>query len=194
MYLNLYQKYILELLREYGGILKRQLEMLVKHFKEPHLRNIDGYLEQLRRFEKIQFVGYMGEVAVVLKGGKPNKDMINAFDVMLNFKDYLIGFEKGFKPVILRFYVNFNNKNEREINVVPIKVGKEKEKAIYADNYVVITDDDADKISYPPLWIFVIQDKRQMSLIKAKTNFSFAVIENGNVEFYENTGGTKNGV
>lgn len=194
MYLNLYQKYILELLREYGGLLKRQLEMLVKHFKEPHLRNIDGYLEQLHRFEKIQFIGYMGEVAVVLKCGKPNKDMINAFDVMLNFKDYLIGFEKGIKPVTLRFYVDFNNKNEREINVVPVEVGKEKETAIYADNYVVITDDDADKISYPPLWIFVIQDKRQMSLIKAKTNFSFAVAENGKVEFYESIGGRKNGV
>ena len=41
MYLNLYQKYILELLNEYGGLLERQLEMLVKHFKEPHLYNIE---------------------------------------------------------------------------------------------------------------------------------------------------------
>lgn len=194
MYLNLYQKYILELLGEYGGLLKRQLEVLVKHFKEPHLRNIDGYLKQLHRFEEIQFVGYMDDVAVVLKGGKTDADMINSFDVMLSFTDYLIGFEKGIKPVALRFCVNFNGKNEREINVVPISIGKEKETAVYADNYAVSIDDDADKISYPPLWIFVLQDKRQMSMIKEKTNFSFAVIENGNVEFYENTGGTKNGV
>lgn len=37
MYLNLYQKYILELLDEYGGLLKRQLEFMVKRFKEPYL-------------------------------------------------------------------------------------------------------------------------------------------------------------
>lgn len=60
MYLNLYQKYILELLAEYDGLLVRQLEALVKHFKEPHLYNINGYLEQLRRFDKIEIVPYRG--------------------------------------------------------------------------------------------------------------------------------------
>ena len=42
MYLNLYQKYILELLAEYDGLLVRQLEALVKHFKEPHIRDRAG--------------------------------------------------------------------------------------------------------------------------------------------------------
>ena len=62
MYLNLYQKYILELLAEYDGLLVRQLEALVKHFKEPHLYNINGYLEQDRNCP-VQGRGY-GDITI----------------------------------------------------------------------------------------------------------------------------------
>lgn len=110
MYLNLYQKYILELLTEYGGLLKRQLEVMVKHFKESHLYNIDGYLEQLRRFGRIEFADCKGECAVILPGREINEVVVTAFDIMLNFLDYLIGCEVGIEPVILRFYINPNGK------------------------------------------------------------------------------------
>lgn len=121
MYLNLYQKYILELLTEYGGLLKRQLEVMVKHFKESHLYNIDGYLEQLRRFGRIEFADCKGECAVILPGREINEVVVTAFDIMLNFLDYLIGCEVGIEPVILRFYINPNGNSEREINISLLK-------------------------------------------------------------------------
>ncbi len=185
MYLNLYQKYILELLNEYGGLLERQLEMLVKHFKEPHLYNIDGYLEQLRRFDKIEIVPYRGEDTVILPGGKINEDMVTAFDIMLKFKDYLVSFETANIPVILRFTINPNNKTEQEMNIVPVPKGKEDMAVHYAEWCVINIAENADKISYPPSWIFVIQDKRQIPLIKPKADYSFVIMENGEPVFYE---------
>lgn len=89
MYLNLYQKYILELLAEYDGLPERQLEALVKHFKEPHLYNINGYLKQLRIFNRIEIVPYKSEKAVILSGRSVNENMITAFDIMLNFQSIL---------------------------------------------------------------------------------------------------------
>lgn len=185
MYLNLYQKYILQLLREYDGLLKRQLEAMVKHFKEPHLYNIDGYLEQLRRFEKIKIVPYKGEDTVILPSGRINENMITAFDIMLEFLNYLVKFEAGISPVILQFYIKPNDNSEREINIVPVGIGEENTAVHYAEYYVINIAEDADKISYPPSWIFVIQDKRQMPLIKPKTNYSFVIMENGEPVFYE---------
>ncbi len=185
MYLNLYQKYILQLIREYDGLLKRQLEAMVKHFKEPHLYNIDGYLEQLRRFEKIKIVPYKGEDTVILPSGRINENMITAFDIMLKFLDYLEKFEAGINPVILRFYIKPNDNSEQEINIVPVEIGKENTLAQYAERYVVNIAEDADKISYPPSWIFIIQDKKQMSLIKPKADYSFVIVENGEPVFYE---------
>lgn len=185
MYLNLYQKYILELLEEYGGLLKHQLEALVKHFKEPHLYNIDGYLKQLWRFDKVEIVPYKGEDTVILTGGKINEDMITAFDIMLQFLDYLKGFEKGGNTVLLRFYITTDEKNEQEINIVPVERGKEDIAAQYAEEYSIDIAESADEISSPPSWIFVIQDKKQMFLIKSQADYSFAIVENGRLVFYE---------
>lgn len=185
MYLNLYQKYILGLLQEYGGLLKRQLEFMVKRFKEPHLYNINGYLEQLRQFDKIEIVPYKGEEAVILPDGKINEDMVTAFDIMLKFEEYLVSFERGDIPVILRFCINTDNSSEQEMNIAPVVRGKESMIENYAQYYVLNIADNADKISYPPSWIFVIQDKRQIPLIKPKTDYSFVIMENGEPVFYE---------
>lgn len=185
MYINLYQKYILELLSEYDGLLERQLEILVKHFKEPHLYNINGYLEQLRRFDRIEIVPYRGEDTVILPNGKINEDIVTAFDIMLQFLDYLKGFERGNNTVLLRFYITADKDNEQEINIVPVPKGKEDMAVDYAECYVVNIAKNADKISYPPSWIFVIQDKQQMPLINPKSDYSFVIMENGEPVFYE---------
>ena len=123
MYLNLYQKYILELLAEYDGLLVRQLEALVKHFKEPHLYNINGYLEQLRRFDKIEIVPYRGEDTVILPYGRINEYMVTAFDIMLQFLDYLKDFERGDKhSQSLQMLVHFRNV-KHNIFVIQVHIG-----------------------------------------------------------------------
>ena len=154
MYLNLYQKYILELLAEYDGLLVRQLEALVKHFKEPHLYNINEY-------------------------------MVTAFDIMLQFLDYLKDFERGDNTVLLRFYITADEKNEQEINIVPVEIGREDIIVQYVNGYAVNISDSADKISHPPSWIFVIQDKKQMSRITPDTDCSFVLAADSKVVFYE---------
>ncbi|MCI8404429.1 MAG: hypothetical protein HFE49_05955 [Clostridia bacterium] len=185
MYLNLYQKYILELLAEYDGLPERQLEALVKHFKEPHLYNINGYLEQLRRFDKIEIVPYRGEDTVILLGGRINEYMVTAFDIMLQFIDYLKDFERGNNTVLLRFYVTADEKNEQEINIVPVEIGREDIAKQYADEYVVNISDSANALSHPPSWIFVIQDKKQISLINPDIDCSFVLETDGEIVFYE---------
>lgn len=185
MYLNIYQKYILDLLREYDGLTERQLEVLVKHFKEPHLYNINGYLEQLRRFDKIEIVPYRGEDTVILPGGRINEYMVRAFDIMIQFIDYLKDFKRGDNTVLLRFYIIADEKNEQEINIVPVEIGGEDIAVRYANEYAVNISESADKISHPPSWIFVIQDKKQMSRINPNTDYSFVLASESETVFYE---------
>ena len=104
---------------------------------------------------------------------------------MLNFLDYLIGCEVGIEPVILRFYINPNGNSEREINIMLVEMGKENIAMRYVEQYAVNIAEDADEVSYPPSWMFLIQNKRQMALIRPKTEFSFVMIENGTPIFYE---------
>lgn len=185
MYLNLYQKYILELLEEYGGLLKRQLEFMVKRFKEPYLRDINGYVYQLRRFEKVWCADYMGEEAVILPGREIDGNIIAAFDIMLEFAEYLVHYEIGKSPVVMRFFINPDSKNEQEINVISALQGQEQEISYYAERYEVDTTENADKISNAPAWIFLIQDIQQMKLISPKAEYSFVIMENGKPVFYE---------
>lgn len=185
MYLNIYQKYILELLREYGGLLKRQLEFMVKRFKEPHLLNIDGYIYQLKRFERIYCTDYMGEEAVILPGREIDDNIIIAFDIMLQFSDYIAGHEKACSPVTMRFFISPDNNSMQEINIVPVAYDKEIEVVHYAEGYMIDIAENAEKISHPPAWIFLIHDKRQMKQITPKVEYSFVVMKNGKPVFYE---------
>lgn len=184
MYLNLYQKYILELLSEFDGLLVRQLAFMVRRFKEPHLQNIDGYLEQLRIFNRIEIVPYKGEDAVILPGGSINENMVTAFDIMFKFSEYLVDFAMVYYPAILRFYINPDKNHDQEINIIPVETGKEDTAVNYAKMYITDIEKNAGKISYPPSFIFVIQDKRQMTLIKLNTDYSFVIMENDGLVFY----------
>lgn len=185
MYINLYQKYILELLEEYGGLLKRQLEFMVKRFKEPYLRDINGYVYQLRRFGKVCCVDYMGEEAVILPGRDIDGNIIAAFDIMLEFAEYLVYHEIGKAPVIIRIFINSDSKREQEINVISVLQGQEKQIMYYTERYAIDTVENADKISHPPAWIFLIQNIQQMNLISSKAEYSFVIIEKGKPVFYD---------
>ena len=63
--------------------------------------------------------------------------VVTAFDIMLNFLDYLIGCEVGTEPVILRFYINPNGNSEREINIMLVEMGKENIAMRYVEQYAV---------------------------------------------------------
>ena len=42
---------------------------------------------------------------------------------------------------------------------MPVEIGREDIIVQYVNGYAVNISDSADKISHPPSWIFVIQDK-----------------------------------
>ena len=132
----------------------------------------------------IEIVPYKGEDAVILPGGSINEYMITAFDIMFKFSECLVDFATVYYPAILRFYINPDKNHDQEINIIPVETGKEDTAVNYAKMYITDIEKNADKISYPPSFIFVIQDKRQMTLIKLNTDHSFVIMENGELVFY----------
>ena len=79
--------------------------------------------------------------------GQINEVVVTAFDIMLNFLDYLIGCEVGIEPVILRFYINPNGNSEREINIMLVEIGKEILAMHPVEQYAVNIAGDADEVS-----------------------------------------------
>lgn len=185
MYLNLYQKYILELLDEYGGLLKRQLEFMVKRFKEPYLRDINGYVYQLRRFEKVYCADYMGEEAVILPGREIDGNIIAAFDIMLEFAECLAVHSKGENAVSLQFCLKPDINTMQEVKVVSVMQGEEQKAITYAEEYISsLGNKDIQDGNYP-LWIFHIQSKKQMKMLNTELDHSFAIIKKRKVFFYK---------
>lgn len=185
MYLNLYQKYILELLEEYGGLLKRQLEFMVKRFKEPHLRDINGYVHQLDRFEKIQLTELAGEEAVILPGRRIDADIVRSVDIMLKFSGCLVHHNRGRPPVSLQFEINSDASASIEVNILPVDSGFEKEAVYLAEHYV--TEFNDSNLGQSPEWIFLLRDRAQMQYIRPNAEYSFAVMEENEPVFYRDT-------
>lgn len=66
-----------------------------------------------------------------------------------------------------------------------ISLAKQVQEEKFRNVDAVNIAEDADEVSYPPSWMFLIQNKRQMALIRPKAEFSFVMIENGTPIFYE---------
>lgn len=187
VYLNLYQKYILEQLQKYGGLLTRQLEFMTKRFVEPYLLNVDGYLRQLRWFNRIEFTEYMGEEAVMLPGQCIDADIISSVDVMLKFAEYIVRHDRGCPPVSIRFFINTELKLTQEVNILPVERGREREAEYYAENYITELQPKDKQAGQLPEWIFLLKDKEQMRLIQPNAEYSFAVMEENKPVFYRDT-------
>lgn len=187
VYLNLYQKYILEQLQKYGGLLTRQLEFMTKRFVEPYLLNVDGYLKQLRWFNRIEFTEYMGEEAVMLPGQCIDADIISSVDVMLKFAEYIVRHDRGCPPVSIRFFINTELKLTQEVNILPVERGREREAEYYAESYITELQPEDKQAGQLPEWIFLLQNKKQMRLIQPNAEYSFAVMEENKPVFYRDT-------
>ena len=184
MYLNLYQKYILEQLEKYGCLYKRQLEFLTKFFVEEHLPNIDGYVAQLRRFNMVNTDIYMGEPLVSLPQRSVNENVLTAMDVMIEFAEHISHYERGHGYVDLRFYIRLDD-GEREINICSLTRDNVNALMSFVEEYMSVCAGKSD--SEQVMWIFVVTDHSLINGISCEAEHSFAIKERGKVEFYESS-------
>lgn len=175
MYLNAFQRYIKELIDEYGTLLKRQLLVMVNTHIGSQLPNIDGYVSQMCQFSHFDTGWIVDEEYVGYRGVEPDFDMIRSFDVMIAFLPNIKWHRRSKEFVSIRFYAGVEN-NEKEIGIIPVKYGMEKIVSSYASDK---TGEGKCEVT-----LFLLEDKKQMKLIHTDCHCKFAVIGRKGVEFY----------
>ena len=176
MYMKACQKYIAELLDEYGPLLQRQLRLMANAKFEVAEPNINTYIGQLYRFGDFERKDIPGDTLILPKGVPPDFDMIRSFEVLTSFVPNVISHNKANGHISIRFFVDANEHN-KEICVIPVKQGNERIASAFA----------GDKFgnSKCEVVIFLLDSKAQMKLIKADCNFKFAKIEKQGAVFFK---------
>lgn len=175
MYMNEFQKYMKELIDEYGPLLKRQLLVMCNAKFPCRLKNVDGFTAQMCRFGPFgtDFVGdeeYFG-----YRGAKPDIDIIRSVDVLNTFLPNVKMHRKGRHPVSIRFCAGIDE-HEKDIRIIPVKPGDEQLVAGYVN----------DKVGKGKceIAIFLIEDKKQIEALDADCNVKFALIDKNGVSLY----------
>lgn len=175
MYLNAYQKYIDELIDEYGALLERQLAVMVNAKFKTNFKSISAYTQQMCTFSDFKKEPYGKEYIFMNNSAEADYDIIRSFEVMLKFVPNIISHNKSKGNISIRFFVNVND-NNKEICIIPVKQGYERMICSYvADKF---------KNERSEVVIFLLDTKEQIKLINADCNCKFSVVtENGAVFF-----------
>lgn len=176
MFFNAYQKYIAELIDEYGSLLKSQLLQMVNEQFHVRLPNLDGYIVQMCRFADFAELTQGRDTVVLHRGHDPDYDTIRSVEVMLSFLKSLVRHNKSRGYVSIRFYVAAKD-GEKEICVIPVKPGAERQVSAYA----------ADKFeaARSEVVIFLLDNKEQMRLMKTDCNCKYAIVTDSGVVFFK---------
>lgn len=176
MFLNVYQRYISELIDEYHSLLKRQLLILVNRRFGSHLPNLDGYLGQMCRFGDVSVIPYGSDAVVLPKGSEPDYTIIRSMEVMLQFLQHIVRHGRGKGEVSIRFSVT-TPEAEKEICIIPVQSGLERQAAAWV----------GDRFTRFPsqMVIFLLDSKEQMQCISVDCSHRFAVVTEGGVAFYK---------
>lgn len=175
MYLNAYQKYIDELIDEYGALLERQLLMMVNTKFNTTLKNISSYTQQMCTFSDFKKEPYGNDNIFMNNSAEVDYDIIRSFEVMLKFIPNIISHNKSKGNISIRFFVNVND-NNKEICIIPVKQSYEN----MISSYVA----DKFKNERNEVVIFLLDAKEQIKLINADCNCKFSVVtENGAMFF-----------
>lgn len=176
MYLNAYQKYIDELIDEYGALLERQLLMMVNARFKTALKNISSYTQQMCTFSDFKKEQYGNEYIFMNNSAEADFDIIRSFEVMLKFIPNIISHNKSKGNISIRFFVNANEHN-KEICIIPVKQGYEK----LISSYVA----DKFKNERNEVVIFLLDTKEQIKLINADCNCKFSVVTEKGAVFFK---------
>lgn len=176
MFFNAYQKYIAELIDEYGSLLKGQLLRMVNERFHVRLSNLDGYILQMCRFADFAELPQGRDAVILHRRHDPDYDIIRSVEVMLSFLEKLVRHNKSRGYVSVRFCVAAKD-GEKEISIVPVKTGAERQVSAYAADKF-----EAEKSE---IVIFLLDNKEQMRLINTDCNCKFALVTESGVVFFK---------
>ena len=176
MFLNPYQKYIDELIKEYGPLEARQLTSLVNIKFRTKFRNLDIYIEQMARYNDYERIGNEKNALVGIQGMQPDYDVIRSIEVMLYFLGQVVSHRRCRDYVSIRFYLCGGN-HTKEVSVIPVKKGYERRVSEYVNDK--FTSDKSEVVMY------LLEDKSQIKKITTNCYQRFAVIEDKGVVFYK---------
>ena len=178
MYLNRAQKYVLELLGEYGVLKKSQLEIMARYKVSEHLKNLNGYLKQLRQEQRIDVIPCgKNDAYICLPGADPDDDLIAAFDVITAIRERAENHRKGNGRAQIRLnYIAEENRIHNAF-VLVVHPGMEQEISAYADKHM---QQDFHTV------FFLCAKKAQMKKINSLCNHIFAVKIKGEMLFFKN--------
>jgi len=176
VYLNKAQKYVLELLREYGALKKSQLEAMARYKVADYLSDLNGYLRQMYQGKEIE-IRPCGEqdAYICLPGAEPDDGLIAAFDVVIALRERIEMHYRGTTPVKIVFAYDTKSRVQ-EAFVLPVPPGGEAAMAAYADAKL----QDKFKTVF-----FLCYKKSQMKSVVSQCNHIFAVRENGEIRFFK---------
>ena len=175
MYLNIFQKYIDELLTTFGPLLKRQLLVMVNHKFNTKFYTIDGYVWQMCSFADYEEYEAANNVVVAKKGTEPDYDIIRSFDVMLEFAGDITEFRRGDYPVSICFYAETKS-HTKEISIIPVREGTENGLCEF------ITDLSQEKCQTV---ILLTDRKNSIKRFKGSGNILFAMIDKNGVRLFK---------
>ena len=181
MYLNPYQKYIMELLVEYGTLMQRQILKLVNANFKISLPNIDRYVEQLCKFGDCEKNGEGDDAIISIRSAdgnptEPNYDIIRSIDVLIAFLPKVIWHRRSRGFVSVHFFIS-TYKHDKAVSVVPVREGFEKEiESFIEDNFTYANSE---------IVIFLLEDSKQMKKLNPGCYHRFAVIGKEGITFYK---------
>lgn len=176
MYINRYQRYMLDLLEEYGCLKKSQLAFMVINNVGKNLQHVDGYVSQLQRFNKVHTAPCGEDCYVSLPGMQPDHFVIQAFDVLLAFNAQLMSHNLGKKPVAIRMYLQIGIDKNRVVYVIPVDYGNERYLEGFAQEH--FTEGNG-------FVIFLVFSKQQMNALSPDCDYSFALRNGEEIIFYD---------
>lgn len=176
MYMNNCQKYIAELLNEYGPLLQRQLLALVRHHFKTEINSLDGYISQMCKLGGYEKTGGDDEAVIGIKGSEPDYDVIRSMEVVLAFLPQVIWHRKSKGYVSICFFIS-TPEHDKEIYIVPVKQGAERQISKFVD-------DKFENIKCEVV-MFLLETAEQMELIKPECCCKFALIKHEGVRFFK---------
>ncbi len=174
MYMNACQKYIYDLILEYGSLLKRQLLTMINFKFNTRLSNINGYIAQMCIYSDITVLNDNNDEIVLRKETEPDYDMIRSFDIMLAFMPKIEYPRKSRSFVSITFYIN-SGTSIKKVAVIPVKESMEKVIASFAEDK--FGDEKKDVV------IFLLDSRKQLRLVRSECNHKFAIIDKKGVSF-----------
>ena len=174
--MNAYQKYMAELLEEYGPLPLRQLVPLVNFKLQTELSSLDRYAEQMCHYGNYERYMLAEEAVLAPKGADPDFDVIRSVDVMLKFFPKVIWHRRSRGFVTVRFFVS-TLEHDKEISIIPVKPGMERMLSAFVEDKFGRTRCE--------VVMFLLESKKQMKLLNPNCYCRFALFGKNGVGFYK---------